>query len=500
MVTTATLGEAGAQPKQARRRAGAARGRVLPPIVVAALAAVVFLVHFRPWQGGLLEDWGTALSWDTYGIDGLTQRQNLTLGRPLHMLPHFLGLAISNGGFVGMYVVLGGTAVAQMFVGSWAVRPLVRSAALRWTLGVVLALHPWWPAGSILRFVSAQVAVLAVVAGLGATVRYVRGGSPWWILLLAAAPAIGLLTYQAPAGALGLAVVLIAVWIPASAARRAVAIGTTVLVVGAVMAWSAVIAPRLAEGVYEEELLAGGLDPVRAVRSIARTILLHAPALTLMMVAVAALVVALGFIQALTPRQGWLLLGGAAVSPLAAMTYAAQPLHLNDVERVAAPVGLAVWVVAALAFTAVPSTTRWVRPLAAAVLAATIAAAGIGYSTWTFFASAQQSVLDQAAALRSDLEPHEQLVLADRSGRYGDTYLLLPPFLNQALLVEAGPGALASICTPDDVPRDQPIAAQLPIPTTPSCALLLVPGAEHVGQITTELGMMDVYEVPEPTF
>ena len=185
-----------------RRRVVAGR-RVGGPILGGVAALGVFFVHFRPWQGGLLEDWGLALAWENEGIGGFAARIPATLGRPFELLPHYVGMALSGGGFVGPYAMLGLIALAQLAAGLWAVAPLTRFCPLRWAAALAIAVHPWWAPGDILRFMPAQVAVLGVVVWFGAALRFMDSGRRALIPILVVAPMLGLLTYQAPAAARG---------------------------------------------------------------------------------------------------------------------------------------------------------------------------------------------------------------------------------------------------------------------------------------------------------
>lgn len=452
---------------------GGMRSRVLDWVLATGAVLAVFFVHFRPWQGGLLEDWGLVRAWDTEGFAGFVTRLPLTLGRPLHLLPDYIGMALSNGGFVGYYAVLGVVAVTQLAAALWAVAPLTDTRSLRWAVALAIALHPWWAAGDILRFTGAQVSVLGVVVWLGASIRFLANGRGSWALLLVVAPMVGLLSYQAPAVTIALAAVVVA---PMSRAGWRRQIALVVLTVGtsvAVMTWSVVIAPRIAPASYEAQLGFQGLHLVPSVRAILRTLVLHAPSLVFALLLVAAGVIALGFNRHLPSGRAWLLLLATAATPLAAIAYVSQAAHLNDPERVALPVGLMLWVVVCCALPAL-NLDRTVRLIAtAALLAGTTMGAFVGYATWTAYAASQQVLIKAIQPVRNTVPHDARLVIADQSGRFGDVYLLLPPYLNIALDVEYGPGADVALCTPAGVVRDQPSAALFPIATTPDCSMLL---------------------------
>jgi hypothetical protein len=418
------------------------------------------------------------------------------LGRPLHLLPHYLGMAVSDGGFVGPYGVLGLVAVAQLVAALWALRPLTGIAALRWAVALAVALHPWWAAGDILRFLPGQVSVLGVVLWLGAAVRLLGDGRARWAILLVLAPTVGLLTYQAPAAALILGAVVLAVSTAATWRRRATLVLLTIGVVAVVTAWSTVIAPLVSPSSYESELLAPGLNLAGSVRAICRTLLLHAPTTAVAIIVVAAIVTALGFDGRLRPAHAWLLLLATASVPLAALTYASTTLHLNDPERVALPVGQATWLVLCCAVPALAADTVVRRAAMAVLLVATAVGAVLGYGTWTHYATEQQELLEAIAGVREDLPPDAQVVVADTSGRFGDVYLFLPPHLNVALDFQYGPGADFALCTPDGVARDHPTAALYPIPTTPDCSSLLAASeTRSLGALATPDGAFDMYEV-----
>lgn len=470
--------------------------RVGGPILAGIAALGVFFVHFRPWQGGLLEDWGLALAWDNEGMGGFAARIPATLGRPFELVPHYVGMALSDGGFVGPYAVLGVIALAQLAAALWAVGPLTPSRPLQWAAALAIAVHPWWAPGDILRFMPAQVAVLGVVLWSGAAVRFMASGRRVLVPILVLAPMLGLLAYQAPAAALVLGACLIALMSAATWRRRAalllLAFGTAL----AVLLWSVVVAPRLSPSTYESQLIASSIDPVASIRSIARTIALHSPWIACTAAIIALAVIGLGFSQRLSASHAWLLLAGIASAPLAALTYASQTLHLNDPERVALPVGIVLWLVLCCTLPALSGDRTWRLLSTALILVGTTTGALVGYGTWTGYASSQEALIDAVQTVREGLPVDHELVVADESGRFGDVYLLLPPHLNFALDVEYGPGADATLCTPAGVQRRQPRAALFPISTTPDCSTLLDGvAATPLGSRATPYGALDMYEL-----
>lgn len=484
-----------ASPEGSQRRG--VRGLSGSAIALAVL--VVFFAHFRPWQGGLLEEWGYEPVWDAFGWAGFTDRLGDWVGRPLHLLPTFVGLAISDGGFVGLYLVLALVAVGQLVTIGWGLRHVITSPVVRWSAGLLLALHPWWEAGGILRFLPAQVAVLCVAIWFVAAARYLGGGSRWWVAGVVLAPAAGLLCYQAPAGTFLVGAVLLSARILAPLRRRVVTIAATTGVVGAVLVWSAIVAPRIAPGTYESQFLAAPVGPHHAVRVIARTLLSGAPLTVAVGLAVGVAVVVLGLRRVLRLRDAALLIGGLAAAPLTALIYSAELGHLLDPERVAGITGTTVLVVLLCLLVTLPVATWAARGFAAVAVLISLVGAVAAYSAWTEYAIAQRDLLDLAAPVRAALSTEDRLVLVDRSGRYGDYYLFLDPYVDFAFNSDQGRGPQVVLCTADGVARDHAVAARLGAVLTQECSAVLAPGAERLARLETVLGPVDAYrDVPAP--
>lgn len=469
-------------------------GTALLPIGAAVL---VLVVHFRPWQQGLLEDWGLALAWKQEGFGGYAARLPATLGRPLHLLPHFIGMALSNGGFVGPYAVLTVVALAQLFCAAWALVPVVSSKALRWAVALAIATHPWWAGGDILRFMPAQVAVVGVVVWLGAAIRFLERGRAGWLALAVLAPLAGLLAYEGPLASLLIGAFVLTAASRAAVRRRVAVLGLAVLVAVADVAWSAVIAPRLSPGSYEAQLTAGGLPDLRAsVVAVARTMFHHTPALLLSLGILALVVLDLGFRGLVSRVRAWILLVGTASAPLAALAYASTPLHLHDPERVGLPVGVAAWLVLCVAAPAIARATNTRRLMVALLLVGSVAGAVAGYRTWTVFAADQQELIHALEPVRAAAPAGSTVVVADESGRWGDVYLFLPPHLALAMQVEQGAGANVELCTQDGVPRHQPVAEVYPIGTTAACSTIIQANAVPLRTVSVGAGAVDVFVQP----
>lgn len=479
-----------------------ARRNSAPARVAAALAVlVVTFVHFRPWQGGLLEDWGFAAVWDSEGLGGLATRFSGVAGRPLHLVPGYLGMALSDGGFVGQYAILALVAVGQLALAYWATSPWRLPRPVRATLAVLVALHPWWAAGDILRFLPAQVAVLATVLWFGAALRFLTTGRRTWLLVVGAAPVVGLLTYQAPAGAILLGSVAVALAAAPTRRQGATLVAVTAGAVGLALTWSVAIAPRLFPASYESQLLGAPAASLRSsVRTVLRTLVLHAPATVGFLVLVALLVIALGFHQRHDPRTAWAFLAMTAVAPATALIYASQPLHLNDPERLSLPVGLTLWLILCALSPALSSAPRFARAASSVLLVVALALTAHAYLYWASYSTAQRSLIDVVEAAGSAPgQVGRQIVVADDTGRYGDVYLLLPPHLQYALVAE-GSTTTAVLCTPDTVARQHPVAGLFPLSTTEHCSAFLGGNdVESLGTVQTTLGPVRLFSTPIDT-
>ena len=465
--------------------------------VAALVSAIAFLSVFRPWQGGLLEEWGITQLWDQVGIAAVGQTLPATMGRPLHILPQYLGLAISDGGFVGQHLVLGAVALGQLWGAYWALGRLDSSRSLRLALGLLVALHPWWPAGDLMRFLPAQVAVLSAVVWLGAATRYLMDGGARWLVVVVVVPLLGLLTYQSAALALLLAAACLAVVLARSPRAGLIVVGATTAAVVLSFVWT-VVASRLVPDSYLAALASGGAPDLSAsVMAVVRTAALRGFGVVVLGAATGAVVIALGFAQRLAPWRAWTLLAVVVLSPLAAMVYATSPFHLNDPERVVMPIGLTCWLVLATVSHLVATEEGLRRVVVVSAVGAALIGGGAAYIQWSGFAAAQQSLLHAVDDVRGEVPSGQTLVVADGSGRYGDVYTLLPPHLDIAVNVEFGPGASTVLCTPDGVVRNHPFAAVYPIPTTESCTPLLSrPGVTRLSSAETLLGPVDFYVVP----
>ena len=424
-------------------------GRVWHPfsIVVIVAGILVFLAHFRPWQGGLAEDWEWVVDWR----GSLRALWPSMIGRPLLLVPYAIGYWLTDGGVVGQFIVLGTVAVLQFAAAFWALRPLLGNRMVRLVLAFLLAMHPWWSGGFILRFIPAQVATLWWIVWLGAAVRLLSGHTRRWTLLMVAAPLLGMLTYPSSTPVLvvsAAALAFLASEIPRGR-RVLVASGTAVPVIVASL-WTVVIAPRI-QYTYEGDLLGNTFGLDRSLRSslrqIAKTLLFEATPLVMAGVALGLAIIALLVTRKVGLRQGVVALAMIAVAPLTALVFFATNNGLSDPERTAIPVGLTLWLVAVGVVMTLGAFPRLSAVTAIAVAGVTFVGAGAHLLTWTQYSQLQLGLIRGIQPYRVQLPDSASVWVEDSSGLYGGLYTLYGPYLNHALQVNYGSGASFSICT-----------------------------------------------------
>lgn len=462
-------------------------------LAIAASVIVVAVLHARVWQVGLLEEWGLVVAWRDEGWAGYAARLGATAGRPLHLLWHYLGLALSIG-MAGEYTMLGVVAVAQFVAALWALKTLTASTWLRWSLALALALHPWWGAGGTLRFLPAQVSILCLVIWFGMSLRYMSSGRCGWILAGTGVFAVGLLTYQAPL-LVAPTVALALTFLSGADRRRAIlSLIATSLLAGGDLVYTVKLAPLLSPDSYEASIISVKFDPFAWCKAIARTTLFHPD-----LVIAVAVMSAVGIVFAvMAARKGG---PGAAVvfllivaAPFTALVYAGAMLQLRDPERVGLPMTLTLWFALCIgANLAEVSASRFGNTAATAfIVVASVCGAFLWLGHWSAYAQEQESLISAVGPIRARTPASESLIVVDHTGKYGDVYTLLPPYLDYALSAR-GYGSGAILCTADGVQRIQPVAAEYPISTTPTCSD--VPGfaaAEEIAAINLPAGEVDV--------
>lgn len=436
------------------------------------LAVAAFLFHFRPWTGGLLEDHQFSAVWLLDGPQGLAEMLGAPglAGRPFHLVPAAVGLLLSNGGYTGMWFVLGLVAGGQVLAATWALRPVVFPLSLRLGIAATVAFHPWWPAGDILRFMPAQVAVLIFIVWVGVLVRFTAVPRLPAGLLLVVLPVAAMLTYQALVAVYPVMILVVSVALQRNRpgiVKAAILSGFGLLIA---LTYSVFVVPALFPGSYESVLLEAGGGWINAVPAILTTLVREAAPVVIAAAALAIATIGLLWMKSIPLHIGLIVFGILVISPGAALVFSAQPLHLNDPERVAHPIGVMIW--AALVLIAASARSRHfsAASVGASLAAISILAATPALFVWQHFANLQGELIRAVESVSIDVEDGTRVVVADYSGIYGDVYTLFPPHLSFALAVESGRFVATEICTPAGVVRDHPYASRFPLVTTPDCS------------------------------
>ena len=447
----------------------------------------VALAHVAMWPYGFLEEWGLARAWQVSGPQAVVDGLGTTAGRPLHLLPAYLGLAASDGRLLGMYAVTGLLTGGTYLAARWAFTPLRPRPLLLTATALGLALHPFWAAGWLLRFQPAQLSVLALVLWVGWSVRYLHGARALDLILAVSAILVGLLCYQAVA--LVPVLVTAALWLHAAAAgtgrwlprrRHCLHAAATAGGIVAVGVHSTLVAPRLVSSSYEAGLQGGALDLRTSVSLIFDTVLAAPGGRAAVLFAMAAVLVAAarGLRAPRSSTAPVLVLTGLAVllvllAPLTALTYASTTLHLRDPQRVLMPLTTALLVLGILAGQRADVGRRlgghgqWLAVLL-------VVPALVSLADWRGEGSRNYALLERVVSSSHQAGPGSTLVVVDRSGKYGDVYGWLPPTLETATSVVLGAPSQVTLCTPADTERDHPVAQRYPISSTPDCEGLLV--------------------------
>ena len=486
-----------------------ARGAWWAAAIIAGV--VVFFCHFRPWEVGLLEEWGFADSVNRHGWSVFVDPSFVELGRPLQNLVVFVALAPGLG-ILGIQLMLGVVAVGQFVV---VLRFGSRDGLRPWLaliVALVFALHPLWPAGFILRYLCAQIAILGTIAAISLIYRYLHGARAWLLLPSAVLVVAALLTYQAPAAVLPLAALALSVMIPAATVRRRWL--ATVVIVAAVAAttlWSTVIAQKLAPSgaTYESSLLGisgggGALQTVKTIlRSVAQipvTLTSRAPATVIAVVVLLVILFALHRSIGMSRRVTWTLAVLTILSLVMSAPYAVNPIHVLDPERVGGPAALTLEIVVMLwcllsPERAVPLQTA----VAAGLLVATAAATAISLTYWGRYSGIQRSLLTLIAPAVTQATGHQRVLIEDGSGVLGDVYTGFPADLSSSSHVFNSDPTNVVMCTIDGITQRQPVAAIFPLTTIKYCSAVKRPNAQLVTRGEIAGGPVKVYIIGTPT-
>ncbi len=424
-------------------------------VAVALGAAVVFILHFRPWEAGLLEDWLLVDQWRSDGPAEYANYLSSFVTRPITVLIVISSIALT-GDFVGYWLGHGLMAAGQFLVLIWAFRPVVRSRWLLYGAALVFALHPLWAAGYVLRFTSATEATFFSCIALGLLVRYLRSGRRLALAGAFALQAVALLTYQAGAIVFILATAAVAAVIASSWRRRLLAVSTAVLCTAVVFGYNVLVAPLINPGSYVTRLLdrgGGFVDPAEGVRTVYRIVTSDDIALLVGIVAVLALAGLLRAARAIDTVAAFAMAALAVLSPFTALVFLAEGVLIGSPERVSLVVGQTLAL--ALIVWAIGSRSE-ARGLQAVLIGAGVVGSLVmsvfAIRQWNEYEAVQQQVLAAIGPAVAEASDEETVVVVDHSGTLGSDYLFFPGYLRHASSYTHGDRTDATFCRADDAP------------------------------------------------
>ena len=453
-------------------------------VALAGGVILAFLVHFRPWEVAFLEEWPLAEYWTDQGpIEFIAHYFAWSLGRPLHLLPTELGLAVAGGAPGGIFLILGLVAAAQFILTIWAIRPVSRSFWLGAAVALFIALHPLWPGGFLQRFLPAQTAAMAMIVAAGLLIRWLLHGRARWIVATGVTLLFGLSVYPGSAVAAPILSVVVALAVRASWRRRIIGV-VVVLATSALMTVYSLLITRLIApqgGTYEagnftESTTAG---PRQAVTILGGTLVNHGVFILLGVVAIGTLGAILALAGAIPNWAGWLMTGSALISPLCALVYFGNVSWLQDPDRLGYATSLGV--IAALIVPPVTWLGRSPRLgviVAVALIGLSLLGAARGIQHWQPYVQLQHRLLAELAPVVREAKGDEIVIVVDHSGTYGSQYTLPQYYINSAshvmnedrtevwLCSLAGDPALdsAPVCNAADTGFDMRLAKSFAVP------------------------------------
>ncbi|MFF2273376.1 hypothetical protein ACFVTX_13930 [Agromyces sp. NPDC058136] len=441
-----------------------AKRRAWVPILIVAIGAlVVFAAHFRPWEGGLLEEWAIARDLKVYGWWGLIENYlEWSLSRPLHLVPTMLGLAAGGGEPAGIFLVMGLVAMGQYLAVIWALRPISRSTWVNVAVALFVGLHPLWAAGYLQRFLPAQTSALALMIALGFMIRWLQQGRARWLVGVCVSLMLGFAAYQGPAAvapvmALALALALRAGW------RRGIALVVAATASSAAMAAYAIVVVRLVTPADQDsyELIniaaAGVSGPGELIRLVAGTFLSSGRFLVLGVLAVVLLAAILSLTRTIPHEAGWVMAGVALTSPVCAVVYFGNTAWLSDIDRVAFTTSLALVVALVIWPLTAREHQRPLQTVLAAVLIVVAMVGGLlGVATWQPFVRVQHQLLSALEPVVHEATGDETVVVVDHSGTFGQLYTLPLGYINGASMISNDDATDVLLCLPQSTPYPVP--------------------------------------------
>lgn len=436
----------------------------LRPAAVVTGALLAFAAHFRPWEGGLLEEWALARDWQfSGGWRVMYAYIEWTIGRPLHLIPTMLGLAIAGGSPAGIFLIMGVVAAAQFLAIIWALRPISRSFWVSAAVGLFIALHPLWPAGLLQRFLPAQTAALALFVAVGFVIRWLQQGRARWLIGTCVTLIVGFAVYPGPAVVAPLMALAVALAVRASWKRRiavvVAATGSTALA----MFYSIVIVRLVTPaGTNSYELSNIESSAVKGAHDLLRyivgTFVNYGVPLILGILAVVVLAAVLSLRGAIPNNAGWLMAGVAIVSPACAVVFFGSTAWLQDIDRIgyttslALAVALVIWPI-----TAQGAPRKLDATFASAMTVLAVTGCLIGIAHWQPFVQAQHRLLSALAPVLTEAKGDQSVVVVDRSGTLGYLYTFPLQYLQGAAVVADHDRSKVWLCFP--------VAGQYPVPS-----------------------------------
>ena len=433
--------------------------RWIQPTLVVLGALIAFAAHFRPWEVAFLEEWPLADLWiDQGGFVFAANFFEWSISRPLHLVPTGIGLALTGGAPLGIWIVLGAVAAGQFLVVMWALRPIGRSFWVNGAVALFIALHPLWPGGFLQRFLPAQTAALALFVAAGLVIRYLMQGRIRWIIWAAVAVMLGLCVYPGIAVAAPMMALVIALCVKTTWRRRIVVVVGITVASALILLYSLVIAKMLVPsggGSYEESNFSPGtVGGPRAFLATLGSVLLDRGMFVLAGIfGIVVLGAVLALCRAVPQWAGWLISGSAIVSPLCSLVFYANAGWLNDIERVAYATSLGLGV--ALLVWAITRTGERVRlevVIAAALVLVSLLGAVRGINRWQPYIALQHQLMAELAPVVREAEGDEIVVVVDHSGTYGTEYTLPQQYISYASQVMNGDPTQVWLCYLQDDP------------------------------------------------
>lgn len=448
------------------------------------LSVLVFFFHFRPWGGGLVEEWDFSYFYQVFGVWGTIRRHASFLGRPIATPLNVGGFALSDGAFWGPFLLLSLIAVLRLLAGYWALRPVIASDWMRLALATAIGLQPLWDAGLQLRFTNNHFAVLLLVFWVGALVRWLQRGQRCWLVATFLCPLVALLSYQGTTLAIALGALALVVAVPSTQRRQWAALVASGLGVSVAMAWSIVLAPLIVGGGYMADAASNEAGIVDSLSLAFGQIARFVPGILGMLVLLLAVVIYLAARNVISPLTTAALVFTIATTPLTALVFISDYGWMQDPERTSIPMSTSIWFVscaiAAICFhpnrrpNYVAESQKWTtrqNVAAGAIIATSIIVSLVNYNVFASFERSNQLLLSELTRVlsRTPITAPERggvtcfpesrqlcnVVVVDDSGEYGQIYTLGFPSLTAAgrtLFQPMNPGITGvTMCTPGPV-------------------------------------------------